>query len=519
MISTLPRNSFYRKLDFWVDEAIWGHRLYDEQTPWLCFMEFLGVLSAEYQKGTAFVEKTFNSLSYSPNSRIYLRNLLFNNPYIELVYRDYENHKDDKKAWNDWIQEATKKFAGLESLPDFGYLKGNFFNFEDFYEAIKFFQSNTIEGENNKRWSSQFIFPYGRECLYEDLRINGDSVQRDRRFFGRTGELLYLMLSRSQRGQQLLPFFETSILKSSSVFNRLAKKLQPDAGNENSVKEKEINGTYLPYENLDDFQNLADDWLNIFSFKIPFYDTLPHLVNITGLHMILYFLNRSKEVLNQNEKAEFILEIMAPKKTIIRDLSSDSYINNNNLSRQAIEEHILTIKETNDWKEISNSIDPIFAAQKLLQKKFFWPSNDEDLTLYNSQDALLKELVKKAIRRHKQHVNNFHRVWGKEIGFSSSRNSRRIRYAPTDNFFKSLVLTNVSERMEYQEFLAKLYWKYGFIIGDKQAIDVTARGQADLEAFSENALRLEQRLSSMGLLRRLSDACAYVENPFARDGD
>ncbi|MEH7778125.1 hypothetical protein V7400_18875, partial [Bacillus altitudinis] len=65
MISTLPRNSFYRKLDFWVDEAIWGHRLYDEQTPWLCFMEFLGVLSAEYQKGTAFVEKTFNSLSYS----------------------------------------------------------------------------------------------------------------------------------------------------------------------------------------------------------------------------------------------------------------------------------------------------------------------------------------------------------------------------------------------------------------------------------------------------------------------
>lgn len=517
MISTLPRNYSYNNLDFWVDEAIWGHRLYDEQTPWLCFMEFLNVLSSEYQKGTAFVENTFNSLSYSPYSRIYLRNLLFNNPYIEVVYRDYENHKDGKKAWNDWIQIAEQKFAGQGSLPDFRYLQSNFDDFEDFYEAIKFLQSNTIEGENNKRWSSQFIFPYGKECLYEDLRINGDKVQNDRRFFGRTGEILYLMLSRSGRGQQLLPFLEANILNSSSVFNRLAKKLQPDAGFENSVKE--LKGTYLPYENLDDFQNLADDWLNIFTCEIPPYDTLPHLVNITGLHMILYFLNRSKGVLNQNKKAKFILEIMAPKKTIIRDLASDSYINNNNLSRQAIERHILSIKETNDWKEISKSGDPLYAAQKLLQNKFFWPSIDEDLSMYDSPDDLLNELVDKAIMRHKQHVNNFHRVWGKEIGLSSSRNSQRTRYAPTDNLFKSLVLTNVPKRMEFQEFLANLYVKYGFIIGDKQAIDITASGQADLEAFSENALRLEQRLSSMGLLRRLSDACAYVENPFARDGD
>jgi hypothetical protein len=32
----------------WVDEAIWGHRLYDEQTPWLTMLEFLCVLHAEH---------------------------------------------------------------------------------------------------------------------------------------------------------------------------------------------------------------------------------------------------------------------------------------------------------------------------------------------------------------------------------------------------------------------------------------------------------------------------------------
>jgi hypothetical protein len=40
----------------------------------------------------------------------------------------------------------------------------------------------------------------------------------------------------------------------------------------------------------------------------------------------------------------------------------------------------------------------------------------------------------------------------------------------------------------------------------------------DRKAFQANARRLEQRLASLGLLRRLSDACAYVENPYRREG-
>jgi hypothetical protein len=72
--------------------------------------------------------------------------------------------------------------------------------------------------------------------------------------------------------------------------------------------------------------------------------------------------------------------------------------------------------------------------------------------------------------------------------------------------------------MEFQEFLECLYNKYGFIIGDRQAESFLETGQADMEAFSENAVRLEERLSSMGLLKRLSDACAYVENPFVKVG-
>jgi len=34
------------KVDFAVDEHIWGHRLYDEQLPHLAVLEFLGVLGS-----------------------------------------------------------------------------------------------------------------------------------------------------------------------------------------------------------------------------------------------------------------------------------------------------------------------------------------------------------------------------------------------------------------------------------------------------------------------------------------
>jgi len=65
----------------WVDESIWGHRLHDEQSPWLVFLEFMNVFFHEDINGSAFTETSgYNTLSYRPYKRLYLRNILFNNP-------------------------------------------------------------------------------------------------------------------------------------------------------------------------------------------------------------------------------------------------------------------------------------------------------------------------------------------------------------------------------------------------------------------------------------------------------
>jgi hypothetical protein len=403
-------------------------------------------------------------------------------------------------------------------------LKARFESFKDFAQIVKFLQSTAIEGDSNKRWSSKFVFPYGPDCFYEDLRVKGEKVTNDRRFFGRTGELLYLMLCRSNRGDEILSRLESIGIISrdysseyrGSKWNQLVLALQPPSERSNQPR---LSGSppYLPYENLPEYERLADDWLNILCYDLPDYDSLPHIVTITGLHLIIYLLSRAKAALGEATPPQFVLEIVAPKKTSVRELASDEFQKNNNLPQRAIEHTIRSITDSPEWQACLNSYTPIEDVIDLLEKRFAWSAKDEESGGSGSPTELLGSLRERAVKRHQQHLGKFHGTWSREIGLSSSRGSRRTRYAPTDSLLRTLVFASVPTRMEFQEFLARLHRKYGFIIGDRQATDLINSGNADREDFVANAERLERRLASIGLLKRLSDACAYVQNPFASE--
>jgi hypothetical protein len=500
----------HKETQMWVDEAIWGHRLYDEQTPWLTLLEFFGIVQTESEAGRAFLEEQYNQLEYASYTRLYLRNILFNNPCLEAVNAEFST---EEERWQEWLTLMTNNCGGINN-PDFSYLRQRFTTFRDFLEVARFLQSNAIEGDSNKRWSSKFVFPYGVDCLYEDLRITPNGYNNDRRFFARTGELLYLMISRSSQKSEILTHLQTIGIidnNKSSKWNKLVATFQPDS--DKKSRDKNSNPPYLPYQRLDEFDNLANDWLNLFNCHLPDYDSLPHLVTITGLHLVIYLLKRAKAILNNQDNPTFVLEIVAPKKTIIRDLASDTFLNNNNLSTQAVEYYIRRLSQLSEWQNCLNSGNSTDALE-ILTKEFSLSDESVNEIKASSPEILLDNLSEKAITRHKQHVGKFHSNWTKEIGLASSRGSRRNRYAPTDSLLKTLVLCCVPQRMEFQEFLETLYQKYGFIIGEKQAIDLINRKEADQEAFSDNAERLEQRLASLGLLKRLSDACAYIINPY-----
>jgi hypothetical protein len=355
--------------------------------------------------------------------------------------------------------------------------------------------------------------------LYEDLTIRPTSVTNDRRFFGRVGEVVYLMVCRSGKGEELLTHLRPLVLNDKTPWNRLIKALTPDVSETQASRP----GAYLPYERLPNFEDFARDWLALLECRMPGYDVMPHLVDILGLHIVLYKLRCAHMWGASGSHVQLVLEIIAPRRTPVRDLAVETYLTNNLASREAVETYIREhVELSEEWQAALSSTDPYGDALLALRHKVHWPSQrpngDVDYTGAHSPESLLHSadgLRSAALRRHTQHVGNVHAIYTREVGLASRRGTRRYRYAPNDHILRSLVFAIVPRRMEFQGFLQALYDRYGFIIGHRQATAYIEQGQADQKAFEDNALRLEMRLASLGLLHRLSDACAYVHNPYA----
>jgi hypothetical protein len=495
----------------WIDEAIWGHRLYDEQVPWLALLEMLGILRETARDGQAFRETAeLNRLSYRARHALFLRNIVFNNPGLATIG---SRAPDDRARWALWRGEMRATSSGLRGA-EYDYLEERFDSFDDFVSLIQLLRATAIEGSSNKRWTSKFIFPYGPDCLYEDLRLDEDGgASNDRRFFARTGELLYLMLCRSGRGEELLARLAPLFLSKESRWNRLVAVLEPGGEVGAGVARS---SAFLPYQTLPDFESLAQDWLALLNVKLPGYDVLPHLVDLLGLHLMLYFLRRAADWVRPNS-VRLVVEIVAPKRSTVRDLATDTFQRNNLLSKLAVDRFIDDeIVANPQWAGACSSNDPFGEAMAFILGKVAWRAlrgGGAEYTGARSPAALLEELRKTAQRRHGQHLANFHSSYARAIGLASKRGTRGVRYAPNDQLLKSLVFAVVPRRMEFQQFLETLYGRYSLIIGHRQANDLIG-ADSDRRAFEENARRLEMRLGSLGLLRRLSDACAYVENPF-----
>ena len=205
-------------VDFAVDEHIWGHRLYDEQLPHLAVLEFLGVLGSNADKPLREVEG--QKVRYRPQRQIRLRGLLFNNPYVEAVR---ERAISDEDKWAMWGERFAVDADQLGD-GDMSYLRTVFNSFDDFAKAIELLRSSSFEAKSNKRWSSKFVFPFGPDAMYEDLRIDADGgASNDRRFFARSGELLYLMLCRAKRGAELGDQLVKRLFDASAPMNRLVR--------------------------------------------------------------------------------------------------------------------------------------------------------------------------------------------------------------------------------------------------------------------------------------------------------
>lgn len=492
-------------VNVWVDEAIWGHRFYNDQTPWLVFLEFLAVFQSRHAEGVALNETRHTSSHetftyYIPRS-IPLRQLVFNNPHVQHI----ENTgRSDGDRWNSWLKQFSSDF-------DYSYLRDRFGSFSRLARVIEFFQTTAIEPHRQRRWSSRFLFPYGPNCLYADLpgNVNGSP---DRRFFARSGELLYLMLNRSGSGPEIAKLISERLLREDDPWNRVISALLPSGHRIDSNSVASTIG-YLPFADRPEYSALADTWFHLLNLDLPGETLLDPLMRLSALHMLLYMLRRAHEEIGETTEPKFVLEIASPRKTTLFELSAENFGANRMLSTRAVRAYVESAQSQKEWNDALKARAPADAVRDYLTKRYAW--NPDDGPAAGDPQTIFTSLRSYAEKRHQQHVAKVHAEWTRQIGLSVSRRGAGTWYSPDDSLLKALVMCTVDEgREEYHRFLAKLYDRFRLVIGVTEAERAFGALPTDQNAFMQNTQRLEQRLRTLGLLRRLSDDCAYVENPF-----
>ena len=504
-------------VEIWADEQLWGHRLHDEQSPWLTLLEFLTILHAHQDRPLDGYRSSAERLRYRAQQQRRLRHVVFNSP--EIADLESQGSLSSAEKWKRWrsgmdqrkgiTEESAAHWIDIERrLGDFGQLAG----------LVDFLRRTSVPGLASKRWTTRFTYPFGPVALYEDLRWDprDGSFGTDRLFFARTGELLYLMLCRSKRASELGPRLVKTLLSSPGPCASLVAILQ---GPTELGPETPREGGILPYEHLDVFDRLAEDWLSLLDRDLPALDVLPHIVTITTLHLLRYFLEQAAAEVG-DPRPLFALELNVSRRSPMREASTTAYDRNQNLPWRAVE-HLLTRTEAlAEWREALERNASREDYIGFLRAQFIWPSKKREAQIPSNitPGELIQALVEDARDRHRGHVGKIHGTWSRDIGLASRRGSRQYRYAPTDRFLKTLVLTRVPQRMELKALLSDWYQRYGILInaqsGDARNL---LEGITDTAAYEDNIKHLEDRLTSLGLAERLSDQCAYVRHGIKDD--
>lgn len=509
----------------WVDEAIWGHRIRSSSSIGnFQFLEFLSVVESLFRQDPASLFSHGDhdkQLFYEPRKNLLLRNLIFNNAVLNRV----ENvGLADEDKWSKWLEGFRESFQPSGKLPDLNYLRTRFPKFENFSEHIRLLQRISLDPNTNIRWTSRFIFPIGMDAMYTDL---GEDLTREAINFKRNGEIIYLMLSRSSSANELRSGF-TKLLNVSKEKNRLLERLLPEEAVNNPDVAKASAGNipcYLPYVCHPAYNRLAEDVLSLLELNLPDQDCFEFLLPIFSFHLVLYYLETARACTGKSGLGSIVCEIVAPRLDQVRQASLASFADNDSEGGIAVEALLIEDFQREEIRQIRNDIiSPIdqavyiakfFSRAPTKDWRFCWNLDKFEEITTNSPEEFFREFLNDAKLEHKKKTGGIHRGLGKECGLVSSRGTRGLRYAPTDDFLRMLVVIRVKERVELNKFLRDIFDKYHLVIGHKEALRSTEiqDSHKSENPFRKNVDRLTRRLENMGLARRMSDGCTYVENP------
>ena len=110
-----------------------------------------------------------------------------------------------------------------------------------------------------------------------------------------------------------------------------------------------------------------------------------------------------------------------------------------------------------------------------------------------------------------------HRKLAKAIGFVAPRSGPGARFVLSDQLLKALTLANLgSDPMIYDDFLDRLYERYGLVIGPNEArrSPLFDRHRINAEHYDRNRAALLDKMKHAGLVIEYSDATAVVQHAY-----
>ena len=489
----------------WLDQQIWGHRFHNDQTPWLMLLEAIGLMA--FRAHDQNTEQIFappgnehENLRYELQAARQLRQIVFADRHIDEIAD--QQAVSDAALWNRWFDRL-----GPDEAPKFEYLRRRFAKFGAFRNAVALLRGSEIEPQRKRRLTSRHFAPRGPAMLSADYGEGKKSgaPNKDRRFFARGGELLFLMLNRSGRTGQLEDLVSRRLLSDRSKWNRLAEYLAPPA-TEAPVTFGNIG--YMPLRQHRTYEILADDWVSLLSLKALPDDNLSEpLMRLSGLAVIRYMVERAAEVLGVS-CPPFPIDMMGANSAGVRKLSKDAYARHRDMSRKAVEQVVQDFVASPEWRRATQEANPKAALEDLAKRRFGFEA-DEPVTV----DGLAQRITEDALDAHNGHLGLVMGFYAEQIGLAPRRQGGGRWYVLSDALLEALVLANVRQPAEFEIFLDKLYTKYGFVLGT-EAADRAYKSANYHQQVKANQRHLEERLRVLGLVKRLSDDCAFVINPF-----
>ena len=499
--------------DMRVQEMIHGHRFIPEQEPFMLVLETLAVCAA-VPLGTHVQQgNVHESFSYKLPHRKEMRFLLFVDRQLEKIAHD--GTIPDHRKWETWKARVNKQFKPKSGGHDhFAYLDDSFDrNIHSLSQAVRLLRSMELDVIHDRRWTSRFLAVNGPDMICTDMRQEKSGRwSADRRFFGRGGELVYLMLNRSSLAQKINRLLHKRFLNENDPMNKIAKALCDSPDNENSTTRI----GYLPLRHHPAYERLAQDWYNILNRQLPSGHIFESLFRITGLNLAVYLVERAcEEIRNGPEREPTVADFTDGLDKQLRDLSKGQLNDHRWAANRAVEAYVRKQANNDDGWATAVKFNSSKEAKKAIERLFNHKSDETRLSPENQ----LKELIVQAKSRDKNNAYKYLLPLTKNIGLATSRPRTGTWFGIDDKMIFALVMATVSNTVELKFFVRTLYERYGLVIGPDEARDAFEKPPVGIQSFEANLAALENRMTRLELTQRLSDDCAFVMNPYRQDNE